>query len=90
MNREQITTSLYEVIFELFEDVLPPITDAQQLESQLGLDSMDRVELLNTLEDTFNVTFKHPDDRNLTSPNTTVGQLVGAIETLMAMKGTPQ
>jgi acyl carrier protein len=85
--REAILTRLRTVIEEVAECNTDEIHESHRLEQDLGLDSMDRVELLNTVEDEFSIVFRHPQDRTLTLPDTTVGALVAAVTNLLAMKG---
>lgn len=75
------TVRLCFVIAEVLDDMDPgQVQLAHQLESHLGLDSFGRVELLNSLEDEFSISFRHPQDRELTRPQTTVADLVAAVQ----------
>jgi len=58
-NREQIFDLVKATILDSYteDDILPPntITEASLLEAELGLDSLDQIELLLTLEEYFDV-----------------------------------
>jgi acyl carrier protein len=82
MDRESILIRVRTVVAEIADLADSDVREAQQLEPDLGMDSFDRVELLNSLEDEFAVTFHHPADRELTTPATAVRDLIDAVQRL--------
>lgn len=85
-----ISMRVRQVVSEICDDLdIDRVHPEHQLEANYGFDSFERVELLNTLEDEFNVCFPHPQDRTLAAPTTTVRDLIEAVEQLLSAKGTP-
>lgn len=88
MDRDEIIARVCTVVADVADDLNHVlIRPGAQLQADLGLDSFDRVDLLNQIEDEFAVSLPHPLDRQLTQPDTTVLQLVQAVEQQLAKKG---
>ena len=60
MNREKIEVKVKEIVAEKAECELSEVNDQTTLEETLGMDSLDRVELLMEMEKEFGITI--PDD----------------------------
>lgn len=73
--REQIVERLNKVFAELHIDITN-VTDDSDLTSDLGLDSLDNVELIMCVEEEFGVEIPDEDSLNIT----TYGQVVKYIE----------
>lgn len=73
--REQIVERLNKVFAELHIDITN-VTDDSGLTSDLGLDSLDNVELIMCVEEEFGVEIPDEDSLNIT----TYGQVVKYIE----------
>ncbi len=88
MDAAQVSLRVRQIVSEVADDCdLDAVHANSKLEANFGLDSFERVELLNSLEDEFDIVFLHPQDRELTSPTTTVRDLVEAVERLLSAKG---
>lgn len=83
-----IAARVATVIEEIADTYPHLVTRDLHLQSDLGLDSFERVELLNALEDEFAVSFVHPQDRELSRPQATVADIVAAVTNLLAMKAS--
>lgn len=60
MNREEIEVKVKEIVAEKAECEISEVNDHTNLEETLGMDSLDRVELLMEIEKEFGITI--PDD----------------------------
>lgn len=60
MNREEIEVKVKEIVAEKAECEISEVNDQTNLEETLGMDSLDRVELLMEIEEEFGITI--PDD----------------------------
>ncbi len=60
MNREEIEVKVKEIVAEKAECEISEVNDQTNLEETLGMDSLDRVELLMEIEKEFGITI--PDD----------------------------
>ena len=60
MNREEIEVKVKEIVAEKAECEISEVNDQTNLEETLGMDSVDRVELLMEIEKEFGITI--PDD----------------------------
>lgn len=60
MNKEDIEVRVKEIIAEKAECEISEVNDQTNLEETLGMDSLDRVELLMEIEKEFGITI--PDD----------------------------
>ena len=60
MNREEIEIKVKEIVAEIAECEISEVNDQTNLEETLGMDSLDRVELLMEIEKEFGITI--PDD----------------------------
>lgn len=60
MNREEIEIKVKEIVAEKAECEISEVNDQTNLEETLGMDSLDRVELLMEIEKEFGITI--PDD----------------------------
>jgi acyl carrier protein len=89
MDAEQIALRVRQLVSEVCDDCdIDLVHGNSKLEENFGLDSFERVELLNAIEDDFHIVFPAPQDRDLTSPSTTVRDLFEAVERALAAKGT--
>lgn len=76
MNTENLEEKIIQFIASKVEDVDPAIIDRSSTFETLGLDSMDRVQLLFDAEETFGVTFDNDEEvKNFTC----VGDIVDYI-----------
>ncbi|QXH53378.1 acyl carrier protein [Pseudomonas fakonensis] len=73
---DDIETSVKKIISEKLDISFPDITNAASFTDDLGADSLDTVELIMDLEDTFDVQIKEEDAEKLT----TVQQVVDYIK----------
>lgn len=76
MNTENLEEKIIQFIASKVEDIDPSTIDRSSTFETLGLDSMDRVQLLFDAEETFNVTF---DDDEEVKKFTCVGDIVDYI-----------
>ena len=76
MNTENLEEKIIQFIASKVEDVDPATIDRSSTFETLGLDSMDRVQLLFDAEETFDVTF---DDDEAVKKFTCVGDIVDYI-----------
>lgn len=60
MSREEIEVKVKEIVAEKAECEISEVNDQTNLEETLGMDSLDRVELLMEMEKEFGITI--PDD----------------------------
>lgn len=60
MNREEIEAKVKEIVAEKAECEISEVNDQTNLEETLGMDSIDRVELIMEIEKEFSITI--PDD----------------------------
>lgn len=60
MNREEIEVKVKEIVAEKAECEISEVNDQTNLEETLGMDSIDRLELLMEMEKEFGITI--PDD----------------------------
>ena len=60
MNREQIEVKVKEIVAEKAECEISEVNDQTNLEETLGMDALDRVELIMDIEEEFSITI--PDD----------------------------
>jgi len=60
MSREEIEVKVKEIVAEKAECEISEVNDQTNLEETLGMDSLDRVELLMEIEKEFGITI--PDD----------------------------
>jgi long-chain acyl-CoA synthetase len=80
----QITDELIELIQYHFK-ITKPITPESRLESDLGLDSLDKVELLLFIEDKFNITISEYQTKYISkSKLSTVNDVAMIVKVLVA------
>lgn len=80
----QITDELIELIQHHFK-ITKPITPQSRLESDLGLDSLDKIELLMFIEDKFDITISEYQTKYISkSKLSTVNDIAMIVKVLVA------
>ena len=69
MNKEQIFSKVKEIIADKNSIEISEIKDDSNLQTDLGLDSLDRVELTMTVEKEFGITISDDDAQEAITPN---------------------
>jgi acyl carrier protein len=79
---------LRHLIAEIGDMAPDAICIDHKLEGNLGLDSLDRVELMMAIEDDFDIVFTDQEEEGrVTAPSATVADLQAAIERHLAANG---
>ena len=81
MNKEKITATISEVLVEQLGVRLAEVVPTARVSSDLGADSLDRIEIIMALEEEFNVRL---DDARVPS-NPTVTELVELVASVLGV-----
>lgn len=69
MNKEEIKSKIKDIIVEKNDDYASEMTDTANFETDLGMDSLDRVELIMEVEKEFGITFQDDEAEKVSCLN---------------------
>lgn len=79
MNKQEIEKAVKEIVSNHYEFPIEDLTNDSVLEDEVGLDSLDVVELILTLETKINITIPDEETENIK----TVGDMVTVIDLIV-------